>query len=280
MKLLFNGHPLTVIAWAIDPSPGNGGPSIVTSHGDLYLAGEALMFTDLKDHRLLNIKGLFDAFFDLRSTVNALRSELTSFKEVLVQGCPDGQALVRVSKDGVPICVAIQRRVVSGCPEGQAIRAITDLGDVSCQGPDFAVVQRRGTATCPPGSLVQSIDALGEATCKTPDYAVVQKRGNGTCPMGTFMRELAASGDAICAIVPINTSVVQRRITGTCGSSAAILGVGEDGTVACDTPMATRVGSIEGPSLHAGPCYSGREGMRPYTHVLLSAMHSFSSLMP
>ncbi len=133
----------------------------------------------------------------------------------------------------------LQRRVSTGCSIGSYIREISEAGIVTCQtdndttytaglglaldGTQFSAnttyLQRRVSDSCTAGSYIRAIAADGTVTCETDD--------NTTYIAGTGL-------DLTGTSFSVNTSVIQERVDGICGSGYAIRTIYTDGTVECE----------------------------------------------
>lgn len=127
---------------------------------------------------------------------------------------------------------AFQARVSGACAAG-AIASINAAGAVTCLTAgtglafsagqffvDFATAQHAITP-CAAGSLLTKADSAGNATCYSPGTGI---QFNG----GTSAWD-------------VNTTVIQHRVSGTCGVGSAISAIASDGTVTCggSTTVAT-----------------------------------------
>lgn len=183
--------------------------------------------------------------------------------------CPAGESIRAINADGTVTCEAddlgpagttytngagltltgntfaadtsfLQRRVSMVCNAGSSIAAIAADGTVTCEddtdttytngagltltGTAFAAdttyLQRRVTGACSAGSSVASIAADGTVTCETDDAGATYMNGTGLALTGTTFS--------------VNTSVIQARVSGTCGAGRAIREIDATGAVTCD----------------------------------------------
>lgn len=130
-----------------------------------------------------------------------------------------GQSVVDQSITAADInASSVQRRVAGACPAGSAISAITATGDVSCELDD-------GTGT------VRSVDTgigLGGGPITT----------SGTLFVQTNVINSNMLLDGTVHANDVNTSQIQRRVTGQCAAGSSIRQIAEDGTVQCQSDAA------------------------------------------
>ncbi len=131
-----------------------------------------------------------------------------------------------------------QARVTGVCSSG-AIATISATGAVTCLSAgnglayttgqfvvDFTTTQH-AIAPCTAGSLLSSADSAGTATCYAPGAGIQFNAGTKAWD--------------------VNTTTVQKRVTGTCAVGSAITAIAADGTVTCGgstTFATTSVGTL------------------------------------
>jgi hypothetical protein len=130
---------------------------------------------------------------------------------------------------------AVQTRVATGCTGSAAIQTIAQTGGVTCASPptysagtglgltgstfsvDPTKVQTRVAGGCSGGESIQAIAQDGSVTCA--GGGTTYSAGSGLNLTGTTFS--------------VDTSSVQSRVDGSCGSDQAIRSIASDGTVSC-----------------------------------------------
>ena len=140
----------------------------------------------------------------------------------ITETCTANEKMTTINADGTVICE----------PDVDTDTTYTAGNGLSLSGTAFAadtsIVQARVTGTCGAGQYVQGINADGSASCGTDtntDTDTTYTAGNG----------LSLSGTAFAA----DTSIVQARVTGTCGAGQYVQGINADGSASCGTDTDT-----------------------------------------
>ena len=143
-----------------------------------------------------------------------------------------------------------QIRIASACGTGQSIQAINADGSVACEtdqdtkftagagltlsGNAFSVdpslVQARVSGSCVAGKYIRAIDATGAVTCDV-DANTVFTAGSGLQLVGSAFS--------------VNTSVIQARVSGTCGAGQAVQAIDGSGGVTCEPNIANQSASAQ-----------------------------------
>jgi len=151
----------------------------------------------------------------------------------------------------------VQTRVSGGCPPGSSVRSIAGDGSVVCETDDDSGGDITGVAA---GTGLSGGAAFGEAILDV-DLAVVQARVDGACPPGSSIRIVADDGSVSCesddnsggditsvtagtglsggaasgeAMLDVDFSAVQSRVSGACPPGSSIQSVAADGSVVCE----------------------------------------------
>ena len=194
---------------------------------------------------------------------------------------------------------AIQSRVSGTCASGNSIRAIAADGTVTCQ-PD---TNSGGTITgVTAGTGLSGGGASGGVTLSV-NTTVIQSRVTGTCTSGNSIRAIAADGTVTCqpdtnsggtitgvsagggltgggasgaVTLAVDTTVIQARVSTSCGPGSSIRAIDAAGNVTCQAdnigwttctyPTATNAVSCpSGTTITGGGCVSGTALKSSYT---------------
>jgi len=164
-----------------------------------------------------------------------------------------------------------QRRVTGTCAAGSAIGSIGTSGTVSCNpypaGDIEGVIAGSGlTGGGTSGTVAVSLN-----------WTDVQRRVSGTCPINWAMATINSDGTVICqpvysgditavnvgtgltgggtsgnVAIDVDTTYLQRRVTGTCAAGYAIRAIGVAGTVSCEPITGDITEVIAGTGLTGG----------------------------
>jgi hypothetical protein len=175
----------------------------------------------------------------------------------------------------------LQRRVSATCGTNSAIRAISSTGTVTCQSvytgditgvtagtgivgggtagavtvsADTAYLQRRVVGTCAAGSSIRIISSTGTVTCEADDVGV---SGGGDITAVYAGTGLSGGGTTGAVTLSADTTYLQRRVTGTCGTNQAIRVISSTGTVTCQSVY---TGDITGVTAGTGLSGGGTTG--------------------
>lgn len=161
-----------------------------------------------------------------------------------ISTCPTGQVARSFGADGTPVCDVPNVGDISGVgtAPGSGLTGGCESGTCSLA-LDLGVVQARMTAACPGGMAMRAISAGGVPTCEVVHQGTVDAVTTGSGLLGG-----CTSGTCNLSV---DGSLVQRRVTGTCGAGEAVRSIESNGKVAC-TPV--HLGDITG---LASPSVSG-----------------------
>lgn len=172
-----------------------------------------------------------------------------------------GAGLQLIGAEFSVITSTIQARISGTCSVGSAIRAIAADGSVTCQtdtaGPTYSAgagidltgnvvtvvtstIQQRVTGTCAIGQYVRSVAVDGSVTCGTDATGTSNP---GTITGVTAGTGLTGGGITGTVVISANTSVLQSRVTGTCGTGEFASGVTASGGITCTTVTLDRIGN-------------------------------------
>lgn len=93
--------------------------------------------------------------------------------------------------------------------------------------------QHRIGQACAGGHAITAVSAAGKPSCGS--------FGQGTITSVTGTTGLSGSATSGAATLSVDPAVVQSRVTGTCSSSNAVSGIGQDGSVTCQSTNVTEM---------------------------------------
>lgn len=175
--------------------------------------GATLAFTAANGNPVALTDGVFDVTLDFGAPPFVAPISDQRFLEVSVNGTT---LAPRTPIQNAPY--ALQSRTA------ELAYTVTN-GAIGAAQVDAAQVQRRVAGTCAGGSSIRGVNADGSVNC--------QSTGSGTITGIVAGSGLAGGGTSGSVSLSADTSVVQKRITGSCPSGAAISAVTVGGTVSC-----------------------------------------------
>ncbi|HEY6179128.1 MAG TPA: hypothetical protein VIX73_31960, partial [Kofleriaceae bacterium] len=144
---------------------------------------------------------------------------------------------------------AIQRRVTGSCPAGQYIRVIAVDGTVTCQADASNTGDITGVAA---GTGLTGGGTTGDVSLAV-DTTAIQRRVTGSCPAGQYIRVIAADGTVTCQADASNIGDITGVTPG-----AGLAGGGVTGDVSLSianggiTPAMLATGAVTAPAIAAG----------------------------
>jgi hypothetical protein len=155
-----------------------------------------------------------------------LNVDTTEVQARVTGTCGPGQTVVGVNANGSVNCVPVPVGDVEEIVAGPGLLGGGTGGIVSLS-VNTGQIQARVTGFCSPAEAMASIAADGAVTCATTVTSLAV--GGGIVGVGTI-------GDVSLSV---DSSVIQSRVSGTCGPAQAMSGIGANGTVTCSDTAIT-----------------------------------------
>ena len=154
--------------------------------------------------------------------------KLVKYLQTRVNGeCPAGESVAGILADGSAHLRARSgqrrhdhRRHHQRRPHGRRHRPA-----MSGIGVDPSAIQSRVTGSCSAGNVIQEINEDGTVTCEQTGTGTVTSVGSG---FGLTGGPITGSGS-----IAADPTVLQQRVSGTCGGSTAVQSVSQAGGVSC-----------------------------------------------